>query len=130
MIGNIELIAMWALDEQPFHSCVSHGKNQVVRILPNGSIEVVVAGQPFRFPHEVVVRKDGTALVSDGYAKTIWRVSPSNAPESWIQGKPLQNPVGLCLRNESVLIVDPRAKAVFEADADGKLTVFWNGRKK
>ena len=109
---------------------VSHGKDQVLRLLPDGKTETVVSGKPFQFPHEIAVRKDGTALVSDGYAKTIWKIPPDGKPEAWIKGEPLQNPVGLCLRGESLLIVDPRAKTVFEADASGKLSVFWNGEGK
>lgn len=108
---------------------VSHGKDHVLRLLPDGKLDVAVTGRPFQFPHEIVVQADGTALISDGYAKTIWKIAPGGKPEQWIHGEPLQNPVGLCLRGESLLIVDPRAKAVFQADAAGKLDVFWKGRR-
>lgn len=118
-----------ALDAEQRLWVVSHGKNQIVRILPNGTIEPVVEGKPFQFPHEILVNNDGSALVSDGYAKAIWKVSPAGKSEQWIQGEPLQNPVGLCRYGDAVLIVDPRAKAVFQADAEGKLSVFWNGKE-
>lgn len=132
---RVELAAISAprglgLDGEDRLWVVSHGKNQVVRVLPNGSTEVAVSGRPFQFPHEILVRKDGTALVSDGYAKAIWSVAADGTTKHWIQGEPLQNPVGLAWLGESVLIVDPRAKTVFQADAEGKLTVFWNGTKK
>jgi glucose/arabinose dehydrogenase len=109
---------------------VSHGKDQLVRIVPDGAKSVVVAGRPFQFPHEVLVQDDGTALVSDGYAKAVWKVSENQKPEPWVQGEPLQNPVGLCRSDKAVLIVDPRAKTVFAADAAGQLTVFWKGTEK
>ncbi len=107
---------------------VSHGKDQIIRIQPDGTQHVVVAGRPFQFPHEVVVLKNGSALVSDGYAKTIWKIPADGKPEPWIQGEPLQNPVGLCLHGDRLFIVDSRAKTVFEADADGKLSTLWNGK--
>lgn len=106
---------------------VSHGKDQILRFLPDGSKEVVVSGRPFQFPHEILVQKDGTALVTDGYEKAIWKVVAGETPTRWIHGEPLQNPVGLCQLGETVLIVDPRAKTVFQADGEGKLSVFWKG---
>lgn len=109
---------------------VSHGKNQLVRLTPAAVVETVVTGRPFQFPHEVLIQQDGSALVSDGYAKAIWKVPAEGAPVKWIEGEPLQNPVGLGQRGDNVLIVDPRAKTVFQADADGKLTVFWDGTGK
>lgn len=118
------------LDQEGRLWVVSHGKNQILRVLPDGSTQVAVAGRPFQFPHEILLRDDGSALVSDGYAKTIWRVSGEGAPEPWIQGAPLQNPVGLSRLGDAVLIVDPRAKTVFQADSEGKLSVYWNGAEK
>lgn len=106
---------------------VSHGKDQILRFLSDGSREVAVPGRPFQFPHEILIRKDGTALVTDGYAKTVWKFAAGEAPVRWVQGEPLQNPVGLCLLEEVVLIVDPRAKSIFQADREGKLSVFWQG---
>ena len=109
---------------------VSHGKDQVVRVLPDGRVETVVSGRPFQFPHEILVHGDGTALVSDGYARTIWKIPPGAAPERWIEGEPLKNPVGLCRLGENILIVDPRAKSVFQASQDGKLSMYWDGAGK
>lgn len=119
-----------ALDSEQRLWVVSHGKNQIVRILPNGTVETVVEGKPFQFPHEILVNEDGYALVSDGYAKAIWKVSPEGKTEQWIHDEPLQNPVGLSRHGDVVLIVDSRAKTVFQADAEGKLTVFWSGKEK
>lgn len=101
---------------------VSHGQNQLVRISATGDVEPVVRGRPFRFPHNVVVDQQHVAYVSDGYAKTIWKIDDSGEPQAWISGAPLANPVGLSWRHEKLIIVDPHAQAVFEADRDGTLT--------
>ncbi|RMG38765.1 MAG: hypothetical protein D6725_06660 [Planctomycetota bacterium] len=102
---------------------VSHGKNQLLEVNPaDGSVRVVVEGTPFSFPHEVRQAADGTIFVSDGYAKAIWRVGPGGKPAKWIAGPPLQNPVGIALVQERLLIVDPRAKNLFWADNEGRLT--------
>lgn len=106
---------------------VSHGRNQVLRVSPDGSKQVVVTGRLFQFPHEILLQPEGAALVTDGYGKTVWRVPGDGEPARWIQGEPLRNPVGLCQLGDTVLIVDPHAKAVFQADAAGTLSVFWKG---
>jgi len=82
--------------------------------------EVVVGERKFEFPHNVVVLPDGSALVSDGYAKTIWRVDPSGAVESWLAGEPLQNPVGLALHDGQLFIADPHAKQIFRVSLESK----------
>lgn len=99
---------------------VSHGKDHVVRVTPSGEVKTVVKGRPFQFPHTIVVDKDKTAYVCDGYAKAVWKVPPGGKPTKWVSGKPLVNPVGLTQRGDGLLVVDPRANAVFEIDASGK----------
>ena len=96
-------------------------KNQLVRISPKGQLEVLVKGRPFQFPHDVVVDKEKTAYVSDGYGKAIWKVDPAGKTEKWISGKPFVNPVGLAWQGDNLLIVDPRAKMVFQASPKGEL---------
>lgn len=109
------------IDDEDRLWIVSHGKNQVVRITPDGKQETVVEGRPFEFPHNIVLDENQTAYVSDGYADTIWKIAPSEPPQKWISGKPLQNPVGLAWKGETLLIVDPHAKAIFTADSEGTL---------
>lgn len=101
---------------------ISHGKNQIVRVSPSGEVETVVEGRPFQFPHTIVLAEDKTAYVCDGYAKAIWKVPPGGKPTKWVSGDPLVNPVGLARRGDGLLVVDPRANAVFETDASGKPT--------
>ncbi|MCR4413618.1 MAG: hypothetical protein NUV77_14450 [Thermoguttaceae bacterium] len=94
----------------------------LVRIAPGGEKETIVGDGVFSFPHCVAVQEDGTAFVTDGAAKTLWKVSPGGKPEPWVRGEPLDNPVGLALDQGKLLVADPRAKAVFEIDSGGKLT--------
>ncbi len=98
------------------------GEQPLVRIAADGSIEPVVKERVFEFPHDVVVADDGTAYVSDNYARAVWKVAADGTATKWITGEPLKGPVGLAIRGGKVLIADPQAKAVWEADSEGKLT--------
>jgi len=69
-----------------------------------------------------VVADDGTAYVSDNYARAIWKVTPDGAVTKWITGDPLKGPVGLAIRAGKILVADPQAKVIWEADGEGKLT--------
>jgi sugar lactone lactonase YvrE len=100
---------------------VSHGNNQLVRIDPAGQVETVVKGRPFSFPHHLVLASDGTAYIADGYARAIWKVPPGGTPEKLVSGEPLANPVGLAWRDDTLLVADPKVKAVFELGLDGKI---------
>ena len=97
------------------------GKDQVVRVTPDGKVETVVAGRPFAFPHNIALAADKTAYVTDGHGKTVWKIPPGGKPEQWVSGDPLINPVGLAWHQQNLLVVDPHAKAVFELSLDGKL---------
>jgi len=101
---------------------VSHGKNQLVRVAPDGAVETVVEGRPFQFPHAVVLGTDNAAYVCDGYAKAIWKVASGEKPKKWVSGEPLINPVGMAWQDDSLLVVDPHAKTVFPVDPNGKVT--------
>lgn len=98
------------------------GDAPLVRIGADGTVEPVVKERVFEFPHDVVVADDGTAYVSDNYARCIWKVAPDGSAAKWASGDPLRGPVGLALRGGRVIIADPQAKAIWEADAEGKLT--------
>jgi len=87
----------------------------------SGEQKTVVDDGVFSFPHTVVVADDGTAYVCDGYAKAIWRIPPGQKPEKWVSGGPLQDPVGLHMRQGSLFVADPQARAVFEVDQKGNL---------
>ena len=112
-----------AFDAEGWLWVVSNGgPDQVLRISPDGKqTEVVVAGRPFRFPHNIVVA-EGIAWVTDGYAKCVWKVVPGQKPEQLVSGEPFQNPVGLARHNETLLVVDSHAKAIFAVSPEGKVT--------
>lgn len=98
------------------------GDAPLVRIGADGTVEPVVKERLFEFPHDVVVTDDGTAYVSDNYARCIWKVAADGSATKWATGDPLRGPVGLALRGGRVIVADPQAKAIWEADADGKLS--------
>jgi outer membrane protein assembly factor BamB len=103
---------------------VSHGKDAVIRLSPDGKQrEVIAEGRPFQFQHHIVLGKAGEAYVADGYAKTIWKVIPGEKPVAFFTGEPLKNPVGLGWWKDELLIVDPHCKAAFHRTVDGKLEV-------
>lgn len=99
---------------------------QLVRLSPDAKLEVIVAGHPFQYPNDVALDPQGTAYVSDGYGKTIWKIEGAGKPQSWISGGPLVNPVGLAWHTGHLLIADPNPKTntghIYQADSAGKLT--------
>lgn len=97
------------------------GDAPLVRIAADGTVEPVVKERAFEFPHDVVVTSDGTAYVSDNYARAIWKVSADGTVTKWASGDPLRGPVGLALRDDRVIVADPQARAIWEAAADGTL---------
>ncbi len=97
-------------------------KQHLRKITPDGKIEDVVTKGPFQFPQEIVVDESQNLLIADNYAKAIWRVVPGQQPEKLVEGAPLVNPTGISRGAGGLLITDPRAQAIFQVDADGKLT--------
>lgn len=94
----------------------------LVRLNSEGKPETIVADGVFSYPHTVVVDKQMTAYVCDGYAATIWRVAVGKEPEKWVSGEPLVRPVGMAWQGENLVVVDPHAKAVIQITPDGKAT--------
>lgn len=111
------------VDPQDRVWAVVHQKDQLVRFSADGKQrDVIVSGRPFGFPHNVVVDGKGTAYVSDGYGKAVWKVAGDGKPAKWAEGGPLRNPIGLALHKDTVLVADSRAKMVFSIDAAGKVS--------
>lgn len=91
----------------------------LVRIAGDGTVEPVVTTRAFEFPHDVVVTADGTAYVSDNYARTVWKVGPDGAVAKWVADGALTGPVGLAAGpGGDILVADPQAKAVFAVGPD------------
>lgn len=86
---------------------------QVVSFGPNDEKAVVVSERPMSFPSHIVVDSKGVMYVADGYSQAIWRKTPDGPLEKWVEGAPLVHPVGLALDQDTPIVIDPRAKALF-----------------
>ena len=103
---------------------VSQDAQQLQIVGDDGQSRAIVDKRTFDFPHQVVVNAAGEAFVSDGYKKAIWKVVEGKAPEVVVSGAPLDNPVGLALAGNDLIITDPRAAKVFRLK-EGKLEVWF-----
>ncbi|MBA3316066.1 MAG: hypothetical protein M3552_06515 [Planctomycetota bacterium] len=98
-------------------------EDPIRRVGDDGKLEVLVPGRPFEFPHQIVVGKDGSYLVTDNYAATVWQVPAGGGePKPFMKGEPLVKPVGLGKRGDDLLVADPHAKAIFVITPDAKVT--------
>jgi streptogramin lyase len=124
--GMVELVAEVFTPRGLFIDGQQHvwviSQRRLLRLAPDGTQETVVDNGVFEFPHAVVVRDDGVAFVSDGYARTIWKIDPGQAPQAWVQGDPLKNPVGMTLWQDQLVVADPHARALFAIDGDGNVS--------
>jgi sugar lactone lactonase YvrE len=122
VIAEVNAPRGMAIDADGWLWIVSHGKDSVIRLSPDGQQrEVITSGRPFGFEHNIVLGKDGEAFVVDGYGKTIWKVKKGEKPEAYFAGEPLKNPVGLAWWKDSLLIADPHQKSIYRRTDDGKL---------
>lgn len=101
---------------------VNSGKDQLTAFTADGKREPVAKGRPFRFPHNVAVAANGDAFVTDGYGKCVWKVAAGKDPEKLASGGDFVNPVGLLFHKDELLVVDPRANAVFKLTLEGKVS--------
>ncbi len=101
------------VDSQDRVWVVSQNPQQLQIVSDSGESEVIVDHRVFAFPHQVVVNSEGVAFVSDGYQKAIWKVVPGGEPKILFEGPPLDNPVGIALVEDRLIVVDPRASKVF-----------------
>lgn len=97
-------------------------KPKLQKISPDGQINAVVTDAPFQLPQEVAIDDSETVFVADNYAKTIWKIDPGQKPVPWVTGDPLVSPIGVTWTGDKLIVTDPRAKAVFQVDASGKIT--------
>ena len=110
------------LDSEDRLWVVSRRDDTLLRVSPDRKVEVIVAGRPLQFPHAVVVDREGRAYLSDGYGKAIWKVDSNGKASQWVSGEPLVGPVGMAWQGDQLLVADPRAKAVFQIDPQGKIS--------
>jgi glucose/arabinose dehydrogenase len=113
-----------AADREGSFVVVSHGKDQLLRVSASGEVTPIVKGAlaPKNFPHHVVVDQSGY-IVSDGYARAIWRVTSDGKVKAIVQGDPLLNPVGIALEQDgSLLVIDPKARKLFRVTMEGRIS--------
>lgn len=103
-------------------SAVAKGRDQVLRIEPDGKVEPVVKSGPFELPHHIALDGAGNAYVCDNYAVTVWKVPPEGAPVKLAEGKPLVRPVGIAWHKDRLIVADPHAKGLFSVTTDGKVS--------
>lgn len=99
---------------------VTQTDQQVVTFDAEGKATPVVDARKMEFPHNVVVTDDGVAYVTDGYKKAIWQIGTDGQASVWHEGAPLQNPVGIALRDGKLVVADPHAKKVYAFDLQSK----------
>jgi sugar lactone lactonase YvrE len=103
-------------------SAVAKGKDQVLKISPDGKIEPVVKNGPFELPHHIALDGAGNAYVCDNYGVTVWKVPPDGIPVKLAEGKPLMRPVGIAWHKDRLIVADPHAKALFEISTEGTVS--------
>ncbi len=118
LFAKVEAPRGLALDQGENLWVVSGTADQLLKVSPDGKVSVVVKGRPFNFPHDVVVLDDGSAIVSDGYEKALWKVAADGTTEKWVSGEPFKNPVGITRQGQNILVADPHAKMVFSVDPE------------
>ncbi|MCA8991247.1 MAG: hypothetical protein KDA88_04670 [Planctomycetaceae bacterium] len=101
---------------------LSSQKPQLRRISPDGTETVVHEGLTFEFPQQVLAGKDGTAYVSDGYAKTVWKVPAAGDPAKFATSDQFSNPVGMSWQGDNLLLIDSRAPGLFQITPAGEVS--------
>lgn len=110
-----------AFDSKGQLIAVTNLPDPVQRFSDDGKVEVLVKGRPFQFPHHVAVGKDDVLYIADNYGSCVWKVTPGMEPAKFLEGKPLEKPVGVFWDGQSLLVADPHAKQIFRVDAEGKI---------
>ena len=99
---------------------VSHSKEPVVRFATDKTKEVIVNETVFQFAHQICVDAKEDCYITDGYAKSVWKIPAKGKPEKFFSGEPLKNPVGLAMRGERLLVADPHQKMIFSLSITGE----------
>jgi sugar lactone lactonase YvrE len=120
-VADVEAPSGLFLDSKNQLWVTSRGKRALYRVGADGSVEAILDTRAFEFPHNIVLDPAENAYIADGYAKAIWKMPAGGKPEKWVQGDPLANPVGLAWKGETLLVVDPKANALFEIDSAGAI---------
>ncbi len=98
-------------------------KYDLRKISSDGKIENIITEGPFQNPQEVAIDDSKTVFIVDNYAKAVWKVPRGKKPIKLAEGDPFVSPVGITRAGNRLIVTDPRAKAVFQIDADGAVSV-------
>ena len=109
-----------AVDAQDRVWVVSHSKEPLVRFAKDKSKEILVKEPVFQFAHQIVVDAKGDAYITDGYAKSVWKIPAQGKPEKFFSGEPLVNPVGMAKLGEKLLVADPHKKMIYSLPLSGE----------
>ncbi len=120
--GHYPSLRGLALDTQERLWIVTSGAAQLLRVAPDGKVETIVTERTFHFPQQIAVDAKGTAFVSDGYGKVIWKVDETGKPQQWARSDAFRNPQGLAWREARLLVADPQAGQIFAVDPQGQVT--------
>lgn len=112
-----------AIDAQDRVWVVSHSKEPLVRFAKDKTKEAIVSEPIFEFAHQIVVDSKGDCYVTDGYAKSVWKIPAEGKPEKFFSGEPFKNPVGLSKQGEKLLIADPHQKMIYSLPLQGEKTI-------
>ena len=85
----------------------------------SGDTEVICGDRPFEYPGGLVWMGD-YGLVSDVYAKALWKFTADGKVEKWIEGDPFTGPVLIAAGGGKVYVPDPRSKQVYRIDPSDK----------
>jgi sugar lactone lactonase YvrE len=121
-VAQVENPISVAVDKD--NSMVVISNRGLVKVSAAGKVEPITPKNAFEYPNSVVIGSAGEYIVSDGYAKTLWKVQKDGKFTALVKGDPLQNPNGLAVGNNGdVLVADPHAKAIFRVSAAGQISV-------
>jgi sugar lactone lactonase YvrE len=121
-LAEVAGIVGLCLDQDDQLWVTSRVKIQLRRVSPDGQVENVLTDRPFAFPQNIALDENKTAYITDNYAKAVWKVAAGGAPAKFTEGDPLVGPVGITRAGGKLFVTDPKAKAVFQIEPDGKVT--------
>ena len=85
-------------------------------------VEPFLHDSPFGLALDAVRLPDGGYAVTDGYARTIWRVTPEASVSPLVAAGALESPQGIALAPDGhLLVVDARARTVFRISLSGEV---------
>ena len=121
-LAEVRAVVGLCLDQDDQLWVTTRSKIPLRRVSPDGKVEELLSERVFQFPQQIVLDDAKTAYIVDNYDKAVWKVPAGGAPVKLVAGDPLVGPVGIARAGDKLLVVDPKAKALFQVEMDGKVT--------